>query len=42
MNLDTCKRKVCESIDERKEELISIGEKILENPELGFREEDTA
>ena len=42
MDLDTCKRKVCESIDERKEELISIGEKILENPELGFREEDTA
>jgi len=42
MSLDTYKREVCESIDEKKEELISIGEKILRNPELGFREEDTA
>jgi len=42
MSLDTYKREVCESIDGRKEELISIGEKILRNPELGFKEEETA
>jgi len=42
MSLNELKRKVCECIGERKEELISIGEKILKNPELGYKEEKTA
>ena len=42
MSLDTYKRKACQSIDRRKEDLISVGEKILESPELGFKEEGTA
>jgi len=42
MDLDNYKRKACKSIDERKEELISIGKKIFKNPELGFKEEKTA
>ena len=42
MDLDNCKKNVCKSIDEKKEELISIGEKIFKNPELGFKEEKTA
>jgi len=40
--MNTYKQKVCKSIDEKKEELISIGEKIFINPELGFKEEKTA
>ena len=42
MDLDNYKRNVCKSIEEKKEELISIGEKIFKNPELGFKEEKTA
>ena len=42
MSLNELKRKVCRCIDERNEELISIGEKILKNPELGYKEEKTA
>lgn len=40
--MNTYKQKLCKSIDEKKEELISIGEKIFLNPELGFKEEKTA
>ncbi|HAJ33178.1 MAG: Uncharacterized protein XE09_0039 [Atribacteria bacterium 34_868] len=42
MDLDSYKRNICKIIDENKEELISIGEKILKNPELGFKEGETA
>jgi len=42
MDLDNYKRNVCKIIDENKEKLISIGEKIFKNPELGFKEEKTA
>lgn len=42
MVLDNYKKNVCKIIDENKEELISIGEKIFKNPELGFKEEKTA
>ena len=42
MNLDNHKRNVCKIIDENKEKLISIGEKIFIKPELGFKEEKTA
>lgn len=42
MNLNSYKRNVCKIIDKNKEELISLGEKILTNPELGFKEEKTA
>lgn len=36
------KRRICESIDRRKEQIEGIGEKILGNPELGFKEFNTA
>lgn len=36
------KEKICEAIDDRKEEIISIGRKILESPELGYKEMKTA
>lgn len=42
MDLDNYKKNVCKIIDKNKEELISLGEKILTNPELGFKEEKTA
>lgn len=42
MNINELKRRVCECIDERKEELIRIGEEIFKNPELGYKEEKTA
>lgn len=36
------KAKVCQEIDNRKEETIGLAKAILENPELGFREVKTA
>jgi len=41
MNIDQLKTKACLSIDERRDEIISIGETILRNPETGFREFNT-
>ncbi len=38
MNTNQLKQKACLSIDERRDEIISIGETILRNPETGFRE----
>jgi len=42
MIMNTYKQKLCKIIDENKEKLISIGEKIFLKPELGFKEEKTA
>ena len=42
MNLEEYKRKICKCIDEKKEEIINIGEEIFKNPELGFKEKNTA
>jgi amidohydrolase len=39
---DDVKRSVCEAIDRRAEEIISLGEKIRHHPELGFKEFKTA
>lgn len=36
------KEKVCKCIDENKDKIIEIGEKILNNPELGFKEKHTS
>ncbi len=41
MNIDQLKTNACLSIDERRDEIISIGETILRNPETGFREFNT-
>lgn len=43
-NLDKqiLKNKVSDIIDEKSDEIISIGEEIFENPELGFKEERTS
>lgn len=42
INVEEQKRKVCKCIDEHREEIMNIGEKIFTNPELGFKEEKTA
>jgi len=42
MNVVELKKKVCEEIDRRRDEIIALGEKILENPEMGYREHKTA
>ena len=36
------KSTICEAIDQRKAEIIKIGDQIMENPELGFKEFSTA
>ena len=36
------KAKVCEIIDAHADDIYAIGEKILKNPEMGYREFDTA
>lgn len=36
------KERICESIDENRDWIISIGEQIMRNPELGFKEFKTA
>lgn len=42
MNKEQLKQQVIETIDERREEIISIGETIFKNPELGFKEIKTS
>ena len=39
---ETLKRQVCEAIDRRRENIINIGESIMDVPELGFKENETA
>jgi amidohydrolase len=38
----TLKQDVCETIDTRREDIIHIGETIMDTPELGFKEQRTA
>jgi len=40
--IDELKKKVCQAIDKKREKIEGIGEKIRENPELGFKEFQTA
>ena len=42
MDKELLKQQVCATIDEHREELIAIGKKIFENPELGYKEFETA
>ncbi|HIE27662.1 TPA: amidohydrolase [Candidatus Poribacteria bacterium] len=42
MQREELKKKLCEAIDRRREQIISIGEQIMNNPELGFKEVKTA
>jgi len=42
MQREELKKKLCESVDRRREQIISIGEQIMNNPELGFKEFNTA
>ncbi len=42
MTKDELKRRIFEAIDKRAEEIIGIGERILKNPEMGFKEVKTA
>lgn len=39
---DTLKRTVCEAIDSRRDDIVEIGESIMDAPELGFKEIKTA
>ena len=42
MQREELKKKLCETVDRRREQIISIGEQIMNNPELGFKEFNTA
>ena len=42
MDKELLKQQVCATIDEHGDELIAIGKKIFENPELGYKEFETA
>jgi len=41
-NKEELKKSLCEAIDKRRDEIVRIGEEIMENPELGFKEVKTA
>ena len=41
-SIDTLKQKMISAVDSRREEIIAVAEKILHNPELGYREVKTA
>ena len=42
MNIDSLKKNVCACIDSKEKEIIHIGETIMDSPELGFKEFNTA
>ena len=42
MNTEALKKKVCEQIDQRREEMIRVAQRMLKQPELGYREFKTA
>ena len=42
MEISELKRRVCEIIDERRDDIIAIAEKIFAKPEMGYREFETA
>lgn len=42
MNKDALKKKACEHIDQRRDEMIAIARRMLKHPELGYREAKTA
>lgn len=42
MNIDDLKQKVCNAIDQNRDAIISIGDAILNQPEMGFKEIKTA
>ncbi|MEE3234738.1 MAG: amidohydrolase [Candidatus Latescibacterota bacterium] len=42
MDVDSLKKNVCAFIDQKEKEIINIGETIMDNPELGFKEFNTA
>jgi metal-dependent amidase/aminoacylase/carboxypeptidase family protein len=42
MDKEQLKQRVSKAIDEKREEIISIGEQIFNNPELGFKENKTS
>lgn len=39
---ETMKRRVCEAIDLRRDDIVRVGESIMDAPELGFKEHQTA
>lgn len=41
MNISEIKKSICSEIDKKREKIISIGEEIYKNPELGYKERRT-
>ena len=41
LDREQLKQKVCETIDQRRERIVGLGESIMDEPELGFKEERT-
>ena len=39
---ETLKQQICQAIDRRRDDIVNIGESIMDTPELGFREQETA
>jgi amidohydrolase len=39
---ETLKRQVCEAVDQHRDDIVNIGEAIMDAPELGFKEQRTA
>jgi len=42
MDKESLKRKVCACIDQSREQIVGVGEAIMDEPELGFKEDKTA
>lgn len=42
MDKNAMKEAVCRAIDQRREEIVGVGEAIMDHPELGFKERQTA
>ena len=42
MDKESLKNKVCARIDESREQIVGVGEAIMDEPELGFKEDNTA
>ncbi len=42
MDRETLKKQVCAAIDQRRERIVALGEAIMDDPELGFKEVRTA
>ena len=42
MDIKTLKERVCQAVEEHKEEIMALGDSIFQEPELGYKEYKTA